>query len=145
MRDAAHRRQQCYSIIEDLACSGFNLHLAAFCSWVERWDDGGEIYTVLLCCAVLLLLFVLLVYASTEVTENVVLLPESAPESYEQIIKYELGKKCAQVLILGKAIYHGGRSVENEALSCLRCVGDSMSEKRIYYIIPTRSKTACKP
>ena len=34
-------------------------------------------------CAVLLP-FVLLVYASTEVTENAVLLPESAPESYKQ-------------------------------------------------------------
>ena len=53
--------------------------------------------------------FVLLVYASTEVTKNVVLLPESAPESYEQIIKYVLGKKSAQVFILGKAIYHAGR------------------------------------
>ena len=37
----------------------FSIHLAAFCSWVELWDAGGET------CAVLLLLFVLLVYAST--------------------------------------------------------------------------------
>ena len=28
--------KSCCDIIEDLACSGFNLHLAAFCSWVER-------------------------------------------------------------------------------------------------------------
>ena len=114
MRDAAHRRQHCCAIIEELTCSGFNPHLAAFCSWVERWDDGGESCAVLLCCAVLLLMFVLLVYASTEVTENVVLLPESAPESYEQITKYvPLGKKSAQVLISGKAIpvYRAGRDV----------------------------------
>ena len=52
------------AIIEDLACSGFNLYLAAYCSWVERWDDGGE------SCAVLLLPFVLLVYAFTEVTKT---------------------------------------------------------------------------
>ena len=33
-----------------------------------------------------------------------------------------------------------------KALSCLRCVGNNMSEKHfIYYIIPTRKKTACKP
>ena len=111
MWDAAHRRQHCCAIIEDLACSGFNLHLAAFCSWVERWGDGGGSCAVLLCCAVLLLPFVLLVYASTEVTKNVVLLPESAPESYEQILRYVLGQKSAQVLILGKAIYHAGRYV----------------------------------
>ena len=53
----------------------------------------------MLCCAVLLLPFVLLVYASTEVTKNVVFLSESAPESYEQIAKYVLGQKSAQVLI----------------------------------------------
>ena len=103
MRDAAHRRQHCCAIIEDLACSGFNIHLAAFCSWVECWDDGGESFAVLPCCAVLLLPFVLLAYTSTEVTKNVVLLPESAPESYEQLIRYVLGQKNAQVLILGKA------------------------------------------
>ena len=53
VQDAAHRRQQCCSIIEDKACSGFNLHLTAFCSWVERWGDDGESYAVPLCCAVL--------------------------------------------------------------------------------------------
>ena len=74
MQDAAHRRQHCCAIIEDLACSGFNLYLAAYCSWVERWDDGGE------SCAVLLLPFVLLVYASTVVTKNVDILPECAPK-----------------------------------------------------------------
>ena len=26
-------------------------YLAAYCSWVERWDDGGESCAVLLCCA----------------------------------------------------------------------------------------------
>ena len=57
---------------------------------------------VLYCCAVLLLPFVLLVYASTEVTKNVVLLPESVPESYEQIIKYVLGKKVAKCLFWEK-------------------------------------------
>ena len=45
-----------------------------------------------LCCAVLLRPFVLPVYVSTEVTKNVVLLPENAPESYEQI-KMNLVKK----------------------------------------------------
>ena len=64
---------------------------------------------MLLCFSVLLLPFVLVVYASTKVTKNVVLLLESAPESYEQIIKYVLGKKGAQVFTLGKAIYHAGR------------------------------------
>ena len=98
MRDAAHRRQHCCAIIEDLACSGFNLHLAAFCSWVDRWDDGGESCAVL-CCAVLLLLpFVLLLYASTEVKKSVVLLPESAPESYEQILEYVLGLKMLWII-----------------------------------------------
>ena len=103
LQDAAHRGQHCCDIIEGLTCSGFNLHLAAFCSWVGRWDDGGESCLILLCCAVLLLPFVLLVYASTEVTKNVVLLPESAPESYEQLIRYVLGKKSAQALTFGNA------------------------------------------
>ena len=102
MRDAAQRRQQCCAILEGLACSGFNLHLATFCSWVERWDDGGESCAVRLCCAVLLVPFVLLVYESNEVTKNFVLLPESPPESFEQIIQFNLGNKSAQVLILGK-------------------------------------------
>ena len=35
---------------------------------------------------------VVLVNASTEVTKKLVLLPESAPESFEQKIKYVLGK-----------------------------------------------------
>ena len=61
-------------------------------------------------CAVLLLPFVLFVYASIEVTKNV-LLPERAPKPHEQIIKYELGEKSAQVFILGKAIYHAGRYI----------------------------------
>ena len=59
----------------------------------------------------LLLPFVLPLYASSEVTKDVVLLPESAPESYEQIIKYVVGHKSAQVRILGKAVYHAGRYV----------------------------------
>ena len=84
--------------IEDLACSGFNLHLAAFCSWVERWDDSGESCAVLLCCAVLCCAAAaaavrVACVCFTEVTKNVVLLPKSAPESYEQTIKYVLGKK----------------------------------------------------
>ena len=102
MRDAAHRRQHCCAIIEDMACSEFNLRLVAYCSWVERWDDGGESCAVRLCCAVLLLPFVLLVYESNEVTKNFVLLPVSPPESFEQIIQFILGNKSAQVLILGK-------------------------------------------
>ena len=63
MQDATHRRRYCCAIVEDLACSGLNLHLAAFfCRWVERQGGGGE------SCAVLLLPFVLVEYASTEVT-----------------------------------------------------------------------------
>ena len=111
VRDVAHRRQHCCAIIEDLACSGLNLHLTAFCSWFERWDGGGESWHVPLCYAVLLLPFVLLAYASTEVPKNVVILPESAPESYKQIIEYVLGQKTAHVFILGKALYHAGRYV----------------------------------
>ena len=47
-----------------------------------------------------------------------------APESCEQITKDVLGQKSAQVLILGKAIYHAG-------LSCQRCVGNNMSKKKL--------------
>ena len=50
----------------------------------------------------LLLPFVLLVYASTEVTKNVVLLPERATESFEQIIKYVLGQKMPKCLFWEK-------------------------------------------
>ena len=142
---AAHRRQHRCSIIEKLACSGFNVHLAAFCSWVGRWDDGGQSCDELLCCAVLLLPFVLPVYASTEVTKKVVLLSESAAEFCEQIIKCVFGKTSAQVLILGKTIYHARRYIYNKAQACLRCVGNNMSKRHIYYTIPTRIKNACKP
>ena len=56
-----------------------------------------------LCRAVLLLPFVLLVYAFTEVTKNVVLLPESAPESYQQIKICVLGqRKCPKCLFWEK-------------------------------------------
>ena len=55
----------------------------------------------------LLLPFVLLAYASIEVTKNVVLLPQSAPEAYEQTIKYVLRsmylvKKVSECLFLEK-------------------------------------------
>ena len=52
VRDATHRRQHCCATIEDLTCSGFNLHLliAAFCGWVELRDAGGESCAVLCCC-----------------------------------------------------------------------------------------------
>ena len=56
----------------------------------------------MLCCSVLLLPFVLLVYASTEVTKNVVLQPESAQESYEQIITYVLDNKVPKCLLWEK-------------------------------------------
>ena len=70
MRDAAHRRQHCRANINDPACSGFNLHLAAVGMMAVR----AVVYCcavlccavlccALLCCAVLLLPFVLLVYA----------------------------------------------------------------------------------
>ena len=113
LQDAAHRGQHCCDIIEGLTCSGFNLHLAAFCSWVGRWDDGGESCLILLCCAVLLLPFVLLVYASTEVNKNVVysqkVLQNLTNEYYNMcLVKKE---KSVQVLILGKVIYHAGRYV----------------------------------
>ena len=61
-------------------------------------------------CAVLLLPFVSLVYASTEVAKHVVL-PESAPKSFERIIQCVLGQESAQLLISGKAIYHARRYV----------------------------------
>ena len=64
-----------------------------------------------LCCGVLLLPFVVLVYASTEDTKNVVLLAESAQESCQIIKKYVLVKKSAQATFLGKAMYHAGRYV----------------------------------
>ena len=51
------------------ACSGFNVHLDAFCSWVGCWCDGGKSCAVL-CGAVLLLPFVLLVCASPEVIKS---------------------------------------------------------------------------
>ena len=50
VRYAAHRRQHCFAIIKGLACSGFNLHLAAFYSWVGRWNDVGESCAVLCYC-----------------------------------------------------------------------------------------------
>ena len=105
MRDAVHRRQHYCAIIEDLACSGFNLHPAVT---VVGLSVGMMAVRAVLCCAVLLP-FVLLVYASTEVTKNGVVLPESAPESYEQIIKYVLGKKLSKCLLWKKNIHHAGR------------------------------------
>ena len=51
VRDAANRRQHCRAIIEDLACSGFNLHLAAY---VVGLSVGMMVVrAVLYCCAVL--------------------------------------------------------------------------------------------
>ena len=41
VRDASHRRQHSCASIEDRACCGVKLHLAACCSLVGRWDDGG--------------------------------------------------------------------------------------------------------
>ena len=50
MRDAAHRRQHCCANINDLACSGFNLHLAAVGMMAVR----AVVYCcAVLCCAVL--------------------------------------------------------------------------------------------
>ena len=66
MRDAVHRRQHYCAIIEDLACSGFNLHPAVT---VVGLSVGMMAVRAVLCCAVLLP-FVLLVYASTEVTKK---------------------------------------------------------------------------
>ena len=133
MRDAAHRRQHCCAIIEDMACSEFNLRLVAYCSWVERWDDGGESCAVRLCCAVLLLPFVLLVYESNEVTKNFVLLPESPPESFEQIIQFILGNKSAQVLILGKPYITLVVTSKIKPYHPFGCVSNNMSKKHIYY------------
>ena len=50
MRDASHRRQHCCASIEDRAYCGVKLHLAACCSWVGRWDDGGLGAVLLLRC-----------------------------------------------------------------------------------------------
>jgi len=53
VRDASHRRQHCCASIEDRAYCGVKLHLAACCSWVGRWDDGGLGAVLLLRCCVL--------------------------------------------------------------------------------------------
>ena len=91
------------AIIEDLACSGFNLYLAAFSSWVQRWDDGGSCAALLcraeLCCCCR--------------SCWLCMLPPRSPKTFfccqkglqnltNYKIKYVLGKKSAQVLILGK-------------------------------------------
>ena len=81
---------------------------SSYCSWVERWDDGGESCAVL-CCAAAVRVACVCFHRGNK--KNVVLLPESAPESYQRIKKYVLGKKSAQVIVLGKAIYHAGRYV----------------------------------
>ena len=62
VRDASHRRQHCCASIEDRACCGVKLHLAACCCWVGRWEDGGlgaaYYYCAAVCCLSLpLLLF----------------------------------------------------------------------------------------
>ena len=53
VRDASHRRQHCCASIEDRAYCGVKLHLAACCSLVGRWDDGGLGAVLLLRCCVL--------------------------------------------------------------------------------------------
>ena len=66
VRDASHRRQHCCASIEDRACCGVKLHLAACCSWVGRWDGGlGAAYYCCAagCCMSLPLLLLLFVFA----------------------------------------------------------------------------------
>ena len=109
MRDAVHRRQHYCAIIEDLACSGFNLHLAAFCSWVERWDDGGESCAVLLCCAAAAVRVACVCFHRGH--QKRCFIARKCSRILPINKKYVLGQKSAQVLILGKAIYHAGRYV----------------------------------
>ena len=63
VRDASHRRQHCCARIEDRAYCGVKLHLAACCSWVGRWDDGGLVAVLLLRCCVLFVVVVVVVAA----------------------------------------------------------------------------------
>ena len=53
-------------------------------------------------------------------------------------MKHVFGQKRARVLILGKTMYHAGlySTSKNKALSCLRCVGNSMSKKTHYIRVP---------
>ena len=61
VRDASHRRQHCCVRIEDRAYCGVKLHLAACCSWVGLWDDGGLGAVLLLRCCVLFVVAVVVV------------------------------------------------------------------------------------
>ena len=68
VRDAFHRRQHCWARIEDRAYCGVKLHLAACCSLVGRWDDGGLGAVLLLRCCVPFLL--LLLFCCPKVPQN---------------------------------------------------------------------------
>ena len=61
VRDAFHRRQHCWARIEDRAYCGVKLHLAACCSLVGRWDDGGLGAVLLLRCCVVFVVAVVVV------------------------------------------------------------------------------------
>ena len=63
VRDVSHRRQHCCARIEDRSYYGVKLHLAACCSWVGRWDDGGLGAVLLLRCCVMFVVAVVVVAA----------------------------------------------------------------------------------
>ena len=115
VRDVSHRRQHCCAMIEDLACCGFNLRLAAFCSSVE----SGAV----LCCAAAAAIRVACVcfhrghqkrcFIATKCSRSL------RTNNKVRTSKYVLGKKSVRVLIFRKAIYHvAGRYVQNKAFSC---------------------------
>ena len=61
VRDASHRRPHCCASIEDRACCGVKLHLAACCSWGGCWDDGRVGAVLPLRCCVLFVVAVVFV------------------------------------------------------------------------------------
>ena len=109
MRGAAHRRKPYCDVIEDLACSGFNVHLAAFCSWVERWDDGGESCAVLLCCAAAAVRVSCVCFHRGH--QQRYFIARKCSRFLTKKVKYVFGKKKCLSDFLGKVIYHAGRYV----------------------------------
>ena len=122
VRDAANRRQHCRAIIEDLACSGFNLHLAAYVVGlsVGMMVVRAVLYCcavlccAVLCCAVLRCAVLLLPFRVACVFfhrghQKRCLIARKCSRILPTNKKICTGKKCAQVLIWVKAIYHAGR------------------------------------
>ena len=117
-RDAAHRHQHCCAIVEDLACSEFNLHLVAYCSWVERWDDGGKS-----CAAAAVLVDCVCFHRGHPKPCFIARQCSRILRTINKILRgMYLVKKSSQVHIFSKAIYDAGCYIRNKALSWLRWV-----------------------